>query len=331
MSYCHLTPEERGQIQALFYEGKTNCYIAKKLCRSATTVWRELNRNSFRGRYEAQRAQKLYKNRRKDCRPSKKLSHPALWRYVIEKIPEENTPKLIACRLRLDYPDDPQMHISHETLYREIYTDKRLHFLIEYLPQSRPKRRKRGQGKSRRGPCIPNRVGIEKRPEIVQQRARFGDWEADTIVGANKKGYIVSLVERKSRLLVSRKVSSKKADVVAKAIVEALEKMPASWVKTITFDNGTEFALHEKIAKELCVNTYFATPYSAWQRGTNENTNGLIRRYLPKGTDFSKLTQAQLEIITQELNNRPRKVLEYRTANEVFQKQRNERIIALSS
>lgn len=212
------------------------------------------------------------------------------------------------------------MRISHEAIYQAIYTDERLHFLIAYLPQARPKRRKRGQGKSRRGPSIPNRVGIEQRPPQVQNRERYGDWEADTIVGATQRGFVVSLVERESLQTRLRKVQTKHAQPVALAVIDALQDFPESWLKTLTLDNGTEFAQHEEIAQTLPIDIYFADPYASYQRGTNENTNGLVRRYLPKGTDFANITQEQLDAIADELNNRPRKKLAYRTPNQVFQK-----------
>jgi len=249
--------------------------------------------------------------------------------YVFDKIPDGWTPEQVAGRLPLEYPDDPRMRISYEALYQNIYTDKRLHCLIKYLAQHRPKRRRRGQGKTRRGPSIPDRIGIEQRPDDVQQRSRYGDWEGDTVVGANQHGFIVSLAERKALITSLRKTDSKNAAEVAQAVTDALLDMPPSWVKTITFDNGTEFAKHQEIAEALHADIYFATPYSAYQRGTNENANGLIRRFLPKGTDFRPLTQAQLDRIAQQLNDRPRKKLGYRTPNEVFREQRERKLVAL--
>lgn len=329
MSYTHLTPIERGQIQALNSEKKSLSYIAEILGRHKSTISRELQRNRAPKGYDAQRAQKQYKKRREDCRPKKKLAHRALWGHVIDKISDGITPEGIAGRLPLEYPGEPRMRISHECIYQTIYNDKRLRFLIPHLPQARPKRRKRGQGKTRRGPSIPNRIGIEQRPEVVEQRIRFGDWEGDLIVGANQQGYILTLVDRTSRFLLSAKLETKHARETALAVIHALEDMPTSWVKTITFDNGTEFAHHEEMSKVLPVNIYFADPYSSYQRGTNENTNGLIRRYLPKKSSFRNLTKERLDQITKELNDRPRKCLGCRTPNEVFKKQRQEHRVAL--
>ena len=241
MSYTHLTSTERGQVQALHRERKSLAYIAKILGRHKSTLSRELRRNASPKGYDAKRAQQQYCERRQDCRTEKKLAHGPLWRYLIEKITEGWTPEQVAGRLPLEYPDDLRMRISHEAIYQAIYGDRRLHFLIKALPQARPKRRKRGQGKTRRGPTIPNRVGIEQRPQVVEKRSRFGDWEGDTIVGAKQQGYLVTLVDRRAKLLCSRKVETKQADEVARAIINALQELPASWLKTITFDNGRIF------------------------------------------------------------------------------------------
>jgi IS30 family transposase len=326
----HLTPTERGKIEAYHEKGMTGAAIARKLGRAISTVSRELRRNSGRNGYDAEKAQQLYKERRKECRPREKLDYKPLREYVIEKIRDEEwTPEQVAGSLPLHHPDDPRMRISHETIYQAIY--RKLGFLIIYLPQARPKRRKRGQGKTRRGPTIPNRVGIEQRPDHVEKRDEPGHWEGDTLVGKNQDGFVVTLVERSARLLHAIKVHSKHAEQVARAVIASLLDRPISWVRTITFDNGTEFAKHERIKEELGTDIYFADPYAAYQRGTNENTNGLIRRYLPKGMSFKDLTQRQLDAIVDRLNNRPRKCLGYRTPNEVFQQQRQQLLVALSS
>jgi len=328
----HLTLVERGQIQALLRQGLTQAAIARELGRCRSVICREVKRNgACRNKYRGERAQRRYARVRKNCVPHKRLDHKPLWRFVIDMVTSGWTPEQVAAMLPKLYPDDLQMRVSHETIYQSIYNDTRLRFLIRYLPQSRPKRRRRGQGKKRRGPAIPNRVGIEKRPKVVEERSRFGDWEGDLIVGTNQDGFITTLVDRKSRRLEARKAETKKADEIAQAVIDALQDLPVSWVKTITFDNGTEFARHEDMAKVLPVDIYFADPYASYQRGTNENTNGLIRRYLPKGTSFRNLTQQQLDRITEELNNRPRKCLGYRTPNQVFQEHRHKWRVAFGS
>jgi transposase, IS30 family len=322
MSYEHLNATARGRIQALTEEGKSVTYIADTLGRHHSSISRELRRNGRETGYDGLGAQRQYEQRRKACRPARKLEYQPLRDYVFQKIPEGMTPEQLAGRLPLEYPEEPRMRISHEALYQALYADERLHCLIAYLPQARPKRRKRGQGKTRRGPSIPNRTGIEQRPTEVQERSRYGDWEGDTLVGANQQAFVATLAERKSLFTILQKTDSKNASEVAHAITQGLLDMPPSWLKTLTFDNGTEFAYHQTIAQAIPIAIYFADPYAAYQRGTNENTNGLIRRYLPKGTDFRTITQHDLDHIAQQLNNRPRKKLNYRTPNEVFWEQR---------
>ncbi len=326
----HLTLIERVKIQLYVEQEMRPTQIATRLGRPVCTITRELARNSTARGYDAQRAQKAYVQRREYCRPARKLDVMPLRNHVIAKIRDhEWTPEQVAGRLAREHAKNSPMRVCHESIYRAIYTQESLHFLIQFLPQGRPKRRKRGQGKTRRGPSIPNRTGIEKRPKEVDTRTTHGHWEGDTIQGKNNDGFIVTLVERSSRLLHAVKTDSKKAPVVAKAIIETLLQRPYSWLNTITFDNGTEFAEHERVAKQLGVDIYFAQPYASYQRGTNENTNGLIRRYLPKGKRFAELTQEQLDWITEQINNRPRKCLQYRTPNELFNEIRHQRLLAL--
>jgi len=328
MPYIHLTPIERGEISAYREAGHSNAYIARKLGRNRSSIGRELKRNATRGKYIPQKAQGAYEERRKDCRPARKLDYGPLRSYVLGRITDGWTPETVAGCLPLNFPEDTRMRMSHEAIYQGIYGDERMRFLIEHLPQARPKRRKRGQGKTRRGPSIPNRTGIEHRPPEVEERARFGDWEGDLIVGAGQSGYIVTMVERASRLLYMRKLTSKNAETTAEAIIDAMMDVTPSWIKTITFDNGTEFACHEIVARATGAGIYFADPYASYQRGTNENTNGLVRRFLPKKMSFEGITQERLNIIEEELNNRPRKILQYRTPNDVLRNYRLEHHVA---
>ncbi len=330
MPGCHLTPVERGKIEAYLRQGLPFTVIATRLERAASTISREITRNGTANGYCAQKAQELYEIRRSPCRPKARMDYKPLRDYVIEKIREEEwTPEIVAKRLPVEFPDTPGMRISHETIYQAIYAQDALRFLLVFLPQCRPKRRKRGQGKTRRGPSIPNRVGIAQRPKHIEEREEVGHWEGDTVVGKNQDGFILTLVERSSRLLQAVKTTTKCAAEVASAAIDALIDRPVSWVKTITFDNGTEFTHHERIARDLGVDIYFADPYSAYQRGTNEQVNGLIRRYLPKGTSFKSLSNQQLHTVTERINNRPRKCLGYRSPYEVFQLQRQMHLRAL--
>lgn len=332
MSRNHLTVFERARIDTLLQQGKSNSDIARALNRHPSTIGRELKRNTPGKAYRAEEAQGLYRERRYDCRPKRKLDHGPLRAQVKARIGDlGHTPEQVAGRLPLDYPDDPRMRISHEAIYQAIYGDHSMRYLIQALPQARPKRRKKGQGKSRRGPLIPNRVGIEERPAHIEKRAEPGHWEGDTIVGKEQDGFILTQVERMSGLLVAVKTPTKQAAEMAQAAIASLLDLPISWVKTITYDNGSEFAHHETIARALGVGIYFAAPYASYQRGTNENTNGLIRRHLPKGTRFRTLTQRQLDLVVQQINNTPRKRLGYRTPNEVFLLQRQRHRVALGS
>ncbi len=319
MPYHHLTPMERGQIQAFEGQGLSPRAIARALGRHPATVLRELARNGARRRgYDAARAQKRYARVRKASRRTTSLSYLPLRRYLFDKMTEGWSPEQVAGRLWIDFPGQPRMRVSHETIYRSLYADDKLgRALIPCLRQRRPRRRKRGQRRPTR-PFIPNRVGIEARPPQVDALERYGDWEGDLVIGAKQQGAIVTLVERKSLLLRGQPLASRHAKGVAHKVIRALQALPGHWVKTITFDNGSEFAHHERMAAALGADIYFAHPYAAYERARNENTNGLLRQYLPKSKSFKDLTQHQLQSYIRELNNRPRKKHGYRTPNEVF-------------
>jgi len=242
-----------------------------------------------------------------------------LRRYLFDKMAEGWSPEQVAGRLWLDFPGQPRMRVSHETIYRSLYADEKLgNGLIPCLRQRRPRRRPRGQRRPTR-PFILNRVGIEARPPEVDTLERYGDWEGDLVIGAKQEGAIVTLVERKSLLLRSEPLPSRYAAGVAQHVIRALRALAPHWVKTITFDNGSEFAHHERIAHALGADIYFAHPYAAYERARNENTNGLLRQYLPKSTSFKNLTRTQLQRYVDELNDRPRKKHGYRTPREVFE------------
>jgi IS30 family transposase len=309
---------ERGQIQILYSQGWSLRAIARRLGRSPSTISRELKRNAADAQtYDPLRAQARYVRARKECRRSRSLDHPPLRRYVIDKLVQAWSPEQIGGRLWLDFPGQPRMRISPETIYRSLYADETIGRIgIGSLRQRRPRRRKRGERRPVR-PIIPNRVGIQARPPEVDALSRFGDWEGDLVIGAQQRGAVLTLVERKSMVLRARALPSRHAAPVSQAVIEALHDLPAAWLKTITFDNGSEFAHHERITQELGPSIYFANPYAAHERGRNENTNGLLRQYLPKGQPLDTLAQDQLERILKEMNNRPRKKLGYRSPNEV--------------
>ena len=214
---------------------------------------------------------------------------------------------------------EKQPAVSHERIYLYVYADKRRGGLLHRHLRSQKKQRKRYGGYIRRGQ-IPNRTSIDERPKIVGRKGRFGDWEADTIIGARHKGGILSLVERKSKLTRLHKLATKAASEMKDVSVALLAPLAAR-VHTITVDNGKEFCEHEQIAAALKARIYFAHPYASWERGLNENTNGLVRQYFPKKYEFAKITDQDLQQVEELLNNRPRKTLGYRTPNEVFFKE----------
>ncbi len=320
MPYTHLTPFDRCHIEILRQRGVSIRRIATELGREPSTISRELKRNSSpKGRYKATSAQRTYHERRgHSVKPPKLTKCLRLRGYVEEKLLEKWSPDEIAGTLPRAYPRDRTMRISHETIYTFVYADKRAGgTLYTHLRQAHRKRRRRGNNKGKRG-LLPGRVGIEKRPKIVNERRRTGDWEADLVLGRQSGPAILTLVERKHGYLLAQKVPDRRAYTVGRAIRDAFRAIRLTLVKTITFDNGKEFAHFKTIEKDLDTRTYFADPYAAWQRGTNENTNGLIRQYIPKKADLNTLDQAHLNEIVQALNNRPRKRLDYRTPAESF-------------
>ena len=321
MPYTHLSPFERVEIQSMRTRMSIR-KIAEALGRSPSTISRELRRNGLhRGRYRALNAQYAYRERRKRSVRRRILETKGrVHRYVTQKLSADFSPEQIAGTLRRDYPRDHTMRVSHETIYTFVYAEKRNGgSLFQHLRQAHRRRRRRGNRNGRRG-LFPGRVGIETRPKIVDKRKRTGDWEADLVLGRQRGPAILTLVERKHGYTIARKVANRRAHTVGRAIIEAFRKIPRRFIKTITFDNGKEFAHFRELEAALDTNTYFAHPYAAWERGTNENTNGLLRQYIPKGADLNSLTQNHLNTIIHKLNNRPRKRLNYRTPEQTFLK-----------
>ena len=310
MTYRQLTREQRYQIYALKKAAHSRTEIAAILGVHKSTIGRELARNSGGRGYRPKQAQELVRARHLAAyRP--RIS-ARTWARVEKLLRQQWSPEQVAGRLRLE----GQPGVSHERIYQHIYADKRAGGTLHLCLRCQKRRRKRYGQHSRRGQ-IPNRVGIEARPQVVAEKRRMGDWEADTISGAAHRGAILSLTERKSKLVRLRKVERNTAQAVAASSLALLGGLSAR-VHTITSDNGREFADHERIASGLRAKFYFAHPYSSWERGLNENTNGLVRQYFPKKSDFSKITDRQIERVAERLNNRPRKTLGYKTPNEVF-------------
>jgi len=323
MPYEQLTTDERYQITYLHMHGHTPAEIARRLGRHRGNIGRELKRNADpMGGYHYQSAQHQADTRRSSASCRYKLDKPGSipGKAVRDGLKQRWSPEQIAGRLHHDHPDDDTAWVSHETIYRWVYREAsngRQHY--QRLRRRHKRRRCRipGERKAKRG-VIPGRVGIEERPEVVQTRDRFGDWESDTVEGAKGRGLVVTHVERKSRYTAMGKLADKKAATLSKATARTMNALPRTLRHTATFDNGKEFADFKTIERELGLTVYFANPHSPWERGTNENTNGLLRDWLPKGSDFRKVTATRLAQIQKMLNNRPRKCLNYRTPLEVL-------------
>lgn len=311
MKYKQLTSEQRYQIEAYFRIGMKKSRIAREVKVHRSTITRELRRNEFgRWKYNSCRAERLARERHESKR--KHRIDGQTWTRVETLLKLECSPEQISERLEMEGFST----VSHETIYLYIYRNKRMGGdLYKRLRRQHRYRKRIHKYCKRRG--WDTRRPISTRPEVVEERSRLGDWEADTIIGRNRKGAILSLVERRSRLVLLQKVASRSPDTVAEAFYRQLSPLKEK-VLTITSDNGTEFIRHERIAESLDADFFFADPYSSWQRGTNENTNGLVRQYFPKKTDFLLLTNSDIDFVADRLNNRPRKCLGFRTPNEVF-------------
>jgi IS30 family transposase len=308
-TYTQLTREQRYQIYALLKAGHNQTEIAHFIRVHKSTVSRELRRNRGLKGYRPKQAHKLALSRRCKAEP---LIDASTWALIETLIRFDLSPEQVSGWLRDNYG----LHISHEWIYQYILTDKHTGGDLHRHLRCQKKRRKRYGSYDRRGK-LKNRVSIDERPAIVDSRQRLGDWEVDTLIGKGHRHAIVSLTERKSRLALLRKVKRKTAQAVANAVIELLKPLPIR-TQTITADNGKEFADHERIARDLRADVYFAHPYSSWERATNENMNGLIRQYFPKKRNFATITHQEIEFVMERLNNRPRKCLAFKSPNQVF-------------
>jgi IS30 family transposase len=312
MSYRQLTQEQRYQMGALLEIGMKKGEIAKKIGVHRATVWREIRRNGG-GQCTYNWCQAVAMARERHQRKKKHRIDEVAWARVEKLLGLGLSPEQISERLKVEGLPT----LSHETIYLHIYKNKREGGDLHIYLRRRHKYRKRiHKYCKRRG--WDTRRPIGTRPAIVETRSRLGDWEADTIIGGQRRGAILSLVERRSRLCLLQKVAGTSARLVADAM--CLKLLPVKdKVFTITSDNGIEFTRHETIASRLDADFFFADPYSSWQRGTNENTNGLVRQYFPKKSDFTVLSDSDIQFVADRLNNRPRKCLGFRTPIEVFQ------------
>lgn len=313
-NYKQLTYEQRCQISILKKRGDSQRQIAEAIGVSQSTVSRELARNTGLRGYRYKQAQEQAEKRRKEASKPTKMTADMI-ETIESKLRIEWSPEQISGWLL----EEREQLISHESIYLHIWADKQSGgSLYRYLRRQGKKYDKRRNGKSTRGQ-IKNRVSIDDRPEIVEEKSRVGDWEIDTMIGKGHSGALVTIVERATNFTLSAQVDSKSAANVSRAAIALLRPFKAV-VHTITADNGKEFAYHERISKALSADIYFAHPYSSWERGLNENTNGLLRQYFPKETDLKKVTQAEVRSAVRKLNARPRKGLEYKTPSHLMSK-----------
>jgi IS30 family transposase len=310
--YKQLTQIQRYQIESLKKAEMFQKDIAVIIGISASALSRELSRNTGKRGYRPHQANIKALSRRKNAVKAVKMTLEVC-SLIEEKVQLDYSPEQVSGWLSTE----KDIKISHERIYQHVWTDKRQGGeLYKHLRHSHKKRKKQYASKDKRGQ-IRNRVSIDERPEVVGQKVRIGDWEIDTVIGKNHQGALVTIVERVSKFTLIKKVDSKHAEVVTQATVMLL-KPYLDKVLTITADNGKEFAGHESIAQQLNAAVYFAHPYSSWERGLNENTNGLIRQYFTKGSSFQHITEGQVEDVMQKLNHRPRKTLNYKTPHAVF-------------
>jgi IS30 family transposase len=312
--------DERNVIYRMQWQDYSNAEIARCLGRHRSTIGRECKRNrSYVGSYNPSTAQALANSRRRVHLRQLKTGHRHLMSYVADRLQAGWSPEQIAGRLSHHAPAALEgLSISHTTIYRWIWSDQqRSDQFRPFLRIARKPRRKPYGKPSRRGQILGKR-SIDERPKEANERRRLGDWEGDTVVGKGRKGYLLTCVDRASRYLIARKVKTCAAEPVAERLQQTIRRLPASKRHTLTLDNGREFARPADLERRLSVKIFFAHPYRAWERGTNENTNGLLRQYLPKGSNLSLLSSVQLRSYVFALNHRPRKCLDYQSPFEVF-------------
>ena len=315
MKYNQLTLEKRYHISALKKQGYKQKDIANEIGVHPSTISRELKRNLFHGKYNPVQAQGECFIRQKRKNKRKSITK-FIEKYIREKLKLDWSPEQISGRMKIDIGHS----IHHETIYQFIYRNKSHGGrLYKYLRHKNKKYHCRTKDYQKRGTII-DRVMIDKRPKIVDKKKRIGDLEIDTIIGKDHKGALVTIVDKRSKFTLIKKVSSKQASEVSTALIEMLTPMKPI-LHTITSDNGKEFAYHKDVSSALNADFYFANPYHSWERGLNEHTNGLIRQYIPKKSEFENISKEEIVTIQNRLNHRPRKSLNFKTPFEVFMKE----------
>ena len=308
----HLTAKERDHLARLRHQGASQREIASVLKRSPATISRELKRNRTDGEYLSGQAQRQAERRRRERPLKRKMEHAKINDFVRQGLIRNWSPEQIAGRLKQQHPTAAEQRVSAQTIYTWIDQDPRAEHWRSHL-------RRRGKRPNRRkNQPVASGAPIANRPAVIEKRARLGDFEGDTVLGPPGTGGLATLVDRQARYTIVTKVSSKQADHVHARIKPRMKNLDETQRHSITFDNGTEFARCHRLERHLEISLYFADPGCPYQRGTNENTNGLIRQYFPKGTDFRNISHARVRHVEDLLNNRPRACLGFRTPTEVF-------------
>ena len=315
-----LTLTEREEISRGLVARLSLRSIASQLGRCPSTISREVNRNGGQKRYRATQADQAAWDRAPRPKPCKLVGSPLLRRIIARKLKANWSPEQIAGWLKREYPGNEDNQVSHETIYRSLFVQARgvlKKELLQYLRTQRPTRRSRHTSLKGQVGQIPNAISIRERPASVEDRAVPGHWEGDLIAGSNNS-YIATLVERYTRYVMLVKVNNKDTESVVSALIKQSKKLPSELYKSLTWDRGTEMADHQRFTLATDIDVYFCDPQSPWQRGSNENTNRLLRQYFPKGTDLSVHSQAKLNAVARQLNARPRKTLDFETPAERF-------------
>jgi IS30 family transposase len=309
-----LSSQDREELSRGLAQGASLRAISRRLGRAPSTISREVERNGGRALYRAAPADRRAWRQATRPKPCRLAQQGRLRRVVATKLARCWSPQQIAGWLRQTFPSDPDLQVSHETIYRSLFVQSRgvlKRALVQHLRRSRRLRRARAATRRPRSRIL-DAVSIRDRPAEVADRAVPGHWEGDLVTGANGSN-IVTLVERQSRFVMLRRLPTKESTTVADVLARCARRLPDGLMKSLTWDRGTELAAHRAFTVATDVQVYFCDPYSPWQRGSNENTNGLLRQYLPRGTDLSTLTQRQLDAIALQLNTRPRLTLDFHT------------------
>ena len=318
MPYKHFTPEQRNELSVLLRAKIKKKNIAKLLNKDRTSIWRERKRNGGR-KYHARKAKLLAKEKRikANVRFRKLENNEWLKDHIVKKLKKYWSPEQIAGRLKQEYPNDKTKHIGKDSIYKYIYNERK--DLVKYLRCQKGKYRRRYGTRIREKQREKlKKKRIDKRPKVVEKKGRIGDWEGDTVISKDRISAILTHVDRKSGLLLADKLERATAELTKQTTIQRFKNIPRDKKRTITYDNGSEFSYHELVERKTKMDIYFAYPYHSWERGCNENANGLLRQFFPKKTIFATITQRQIQKAVRLINHRPRKRLNYLTPYEVF-------------